>query len=60
MTNKEFLEFGYFPKELPPPFQTKMFADKLVDIETDWKAILLAKTREVKANREVFKDKFWE
>lgn len=60
MINKELLEFGYFPKELPPPFQTKKFADKLVDVETDWKAILSAKTREVKANREVFKDKFWE
>jgi hypothetical protein len=60
MTKKELLENGYFPKELPPPFQTKLFADKLTEIETDWKAVNIAISKSTKPLKEIFKDKFWE
>ncbi|MDB5281476.1 MAG: RNA-directed polymerase [Bacteroidota bacterium] len=60
MTDSELLEKGYFAKELPPPFQTKMFAEKLTHIKADWKAITIAKEKESKADKDVFKEKFWE
>jgi hypothetical protein len=60
MTEKELLEYGYFAKELPPPFQTKMFADKLTNIKADWKLIITAKDKASKQDREIFKEKFWE
>ncbi len=60
MTEKELLENGYFAKELPPPFQTKMFADKLTSIKADWKIITTAKDKASKLDREIFKEKFWE
>lgn len=60
MTNKELLENGYFPKELPPPFQTKIFADKLIDIETDWKAVLILNNKAIKAKKEIFRERYWE
>ncbi len=31
---------GYFPKELPPPFQTQQFADKLDQIRTAWSLLV--------------------
>lgn len=60
MTDKELLEKGFFAKELPPPFQTKMFADKLTNIKADWKKITTAIDKAPKADKEVFKEKFWE
>ncbi len=42
MTDKGLLEKGYFANELPPPFQTKIFAYKLTKIETDWNVITAA------------------
>ena len=60
MTEKELLENGYFAKELPPPFQTKIFADKLTSIKADWKVITTAKDKAPKPDREIFKEKFWE
>jgi hypothetical protein len=30
---------GYFPKELPPPFQTKLFADKAAVLRANWAAL---------------------
>jgi hypothetical protein len=60
MTKKELLENGYFPKELPPPFQTKLFADKLTDIENDWKIVNANISKSTKSLKELFKDKFWE
>lgn len=60
MTDKELLEKGYFAKELPPPFQTKMFADKLTTIQAEWKIITTAIETAIKADKEVFKEKFWE
>ncbi|MEC4049651.1 RNA-directed DNA polymerase [Flavobacterium sp. SUN046] len=60
MTNQELLENGYFPKELPPPFQTKLFADKLIDIESDWKAVLILNNKAIKAKKEIFRERYWE
>ncbi len=60
MTDKELLEKGYFANELPPPFQTKMFADKLTGIIADWKIITTAIEKAPKTDKEVFKKKFWE
>jgi hypothetical protein len=60
MTQKELLENGYFPKELPPPFQTKLFADKLNVIENDWKTVNININKSTKPLKEIFKDKFWE
>jgi hypothetical protein len=60
MKDKQLLEKGYFAKELPPPFQTKMFADKLTTIQTEWKIITTAIETAIKADKEVFKEKFWE
>jgi hypothetical protein len=60
MTDKELLEKGYFAKELPPPFQTKMFADKLTIIKADWIVITTAIDKAPKPDKEVFKEKFWE
>ena len=53
MTDIELLEKGYFPKELPPPFQTESFASKLKDIKIEWKKVTLS--IEKKLNQ---KDKF--
>lgn len=60
MTQKELLENGYFPKELPPPFQTKLYANKLNVIENDWKSVNININKSTKLLREAFKDKFWE
>ena len=39
MNSKKILEKGYFPKELPPPFETKEFADKAHRIRLKWRAL---------------------
>jgi hypothetical protein len=39
MTEKELLKFGYFPKELPPPFESKTFSDKIDTIKTQWNTV---------------------
>jgi len=39
MTEKELLKSGYFPKELPPPFESKSFSDKINTINTQWNSI---------------------
>lgn len=36
MNLKKLLELGYFPKELPPPFSTKIFAEKSRWIKAKW------------------------
>ena len=36
MTEKELLKLGYIPKELPPPFESISFSDKLDVINTQW------------------------
>ena len=60
MTDKELLEKGYFAKELPPPFQTKMFADKLESIEKDWKIITTKIEKVPRADKDFFREKFCE
>ncbi|MCD8401423.1 RNA-directed DNA polymerase [Tenacibaculum finnmarkense] len=39
MTEKELLKLGYFPKELPPPFESKTFSNKINVIKTQWNSI---------------------
>lgn len=39
MTEKELLKSGYFPKELPPPFESKSFSDKIGIIKTQWNSV---------------------
>lgn len=39
MTEKELLKLGYFPKELPPPFESKIFSDKINTIRTQWNSV---------------------
>ncbi|GGZ65659.1 RNA-directed DNA polymerase [Mesonia mobilis] len=60
MTDIELLKKGYFPKELPPPFNTELFASKLTDIHKDWKKVTLSIERKTKPERQSFKDKFRE
>lgn len=60
MTDVELLKKGYFPKELPPPFQTELFASKLKDIYKDWKKVTLSIEKKEKSERQAFKDKFHE
>jgi len=36
MTEKELLKSGYIPKELPPPFESISFSDKLDIIKSEW------------------------
>lgn len=45
MTEKELLKSGYFPKELPPPFESKSFSDKIDTIRTQWNSVLSGFTR---------------
>jgi hypothetical protein len=40
MNLKKLLEKGYFPKELPPPFETKLFAEKHQIINNRWERII--------------------
>ncbi len=40
MNLKRLLKLGYFPKELPPPFNTESFATKSRYINSKWSAIL--------------------
>lgn len=39
MTEKELLKSGYFPKELPPPFESKTFSDKIGIIKKEWNSV---------------------
>ena len=36
MTERELIELGYIPEELPPPFKSKALAERIEDIESDW------------------------
>ncbi len=39
MTLLDIIERGYFPKELPPPFNTKLFAQHVATILSNWATI---------------------
>lgn len=60
MTDQELLEKGYFAKELPPPFQTKQFADKLSDIKTDWDILSVGINKAKNPAKEFYNPKFQE
>lgn len=63
MNLKKILEKGYLPKELPPPFESKLFAEKYRFIQSKWQKQIdedkKAKTGESKndANKR-FRDKY--
>ena len=44
MTLKDLIEKGYFPKELPPPFNTNKFANNVASILTTWTTIFANNT----------------
>lgn len=58
MTDQELIEKGYFAKELPPPFQTKLFADKLGEIKADFHKITSEKRS--KNDKSLFNEKYRE
>lgn len=60
MIYNEILEKGYFAKELPPPFQTKIFANKLTEIKVAWEIIENTKKKALKLEKDAFKEKFRE
>ena len=43
MDVKDLLEFGYFPKELPPAFSTETLANKFIEINTQCQALSITK-----------------
>lgn len=46
-TVESFLQRGYFPKELPPPFNTFSFGTRYSNIKVEWQKILNDPTREL-------------
>ncbi len=44
MNLETLLHKGYFPKELPPPFTTEKFANKITDVKNAWDAIFSSNT----------------
>lgn len=54
MNLKRILEFGYFPKELPPPFETKSFAKKYSYVLRKWNEFVDSEKepREGESNKE--------
>jgi hypothetical protein len=44
MNIKDLIEKGYFPKELPPSFNTKLLADDITDILADWNKTFVENT----------------
>ncbi|WP_305952106.1 RNA-directed DNA polymerase [Emticicia oligotrophica] len=44
MTLFDLLERGYFPKELPPPYNTEAFATQSAQILLEWNAIFVSNT----------------
>ena len=56
MTQKELLKYGYIPKELPPPFESISFADKIETIKSEWKSIF---DTLAKANKQKYSDSKW-
>lgn len=56
MTEKELIKLGYIPKELPPPFESITFSDKIDIINTAWnkKFSSLSKPR-----KQTYKESKW-
>ncbi|OBX24551.1 hypothetical protein A9996_14470 [Gelidibacter algens] len=63
MNLRKILEKGYFPKELPPPFQTKIFAEKYRFVKAKWdkkitqEKLLLPSENRARANQR-FKENY--
>lgn len=61
MNLKRLLEKGYLPKELPPPFSSKLFAEKHRFIKSKWdKKINTEKAKQPGENKESAKKRFIE
>ena len=58
MTLEELLARGFFPKELPPPFQTEIYAGKLTEIETKWHRVVSLPRTEIE--QAIFKKKYFD
>ncbi|GGX01421.1 RNA-directed DNA polymerase [Salegentibacter mishustinae] len=56
MNLKELLQKGYFPKELPPPFQTEQFSAEIDDIKCDWLSVSVTLTNPKKKK---FRESRW-
>lgn len=56
MTEKELLKTGYFPKELPPPFESKTFSDKINVINTKWNSVFSPLG---KSEKQLYADSKW-
>jgi len=59
MNLKKILEKGYLPKELPPPFNSKSFADKNRYVSAKWNKIILEeKLRKSGESKSIAKKRF--
>jgi len=56
MTLKELLKLGYIPKELPPPFESVSFGDKISEIKSDWASVYSPLPR---AQKQKYSDSKW-
>jgi len=56
MTEKELLKTGYIPKELPPPFESISFSDKLDIINAQWNSVFNPLS---KAEKRKYSDSKW-
>jgi len=50
MQEDKFIEKGYLPKELPPPFYTSKLAEKLADVKSRWEAFETDETKRLNVN----------
>jgi hypothetical protein len=50
MEESRLLKYGYFPKELPPPFNTNKLSEQIADLRTKWTSVFrnLSKTEKPK------------
>lgn len=59
-TIESFLQRGYFPKELPPPFNTLSFGTKYSKIKKEWEAILKNPSSTLKQKADESKENYKE
>lgn len=50
MQEDKFIEKGYLPKELPPPFYTSKLAEKLADVKSRWETFEINETNRLTIN----------
>lgn len=56
MTEKVLLKLGYMPKELPPPFESISFSDKLDTIKSQWNSVFSPMSR---PNKRKYSESKW-